>query len=80
MLTRMRTTLVIDDHVFAEAKRRALETGLTLSELTTMALRDTLRKANQPPHTGAFSMPTFGSDTRRTSSPSEIAEFRDDGR
>jgi len=39
----MRTTLDIDDAVFAAAKRRTVEAGLTLSELTTRSLREALR-------------------------------------
>jgi antitoxin component of RelBE/YafQ-DinJ toxin-antitoxin module len=80
MLFRMRTTLVIDDHVLAEAKRQAINTGLTLSELTTMALRDALRTRDRPIHQAPFSLPTYGSGTRQTTSTQEIAELRDAGR
>jgi hypothetical protein len=80
MIISMRTTLIIDSHVLKEAKRRALESGLSLSELTTMALRETLRKREQPPYRSRFSMPTYGSGAKRASSPREIAGFRDEGR
>jgi hypothetical protein len=80
MLPNVRTTLVIDDHVLTEAKRQAISADLTLSEFTTMALRDALRKRNQPVRTAPFSLPTYGSSPSQTTSTSEIAELRDDGR
>jgi hypothetical protein len=39
MLFHMRTTLVIDDELFRELKRRAADEGRTLSEVTQEALR-----------------------------------------
>ena len=39
MIFHMRTTLVIDDHLFRELKRRAAEENRTLSEVTQEALR-----------------------------------------
>ena len=80
MIFRVRTTLVIDDHVFMEAKRQAVDAGLTLSELTTMALRDALRKRDYPARQAPFSLPTYGDGTRQHTSPQEIAELRDEGR
>jgi hypothetical protein len=80
MLTYMRTTLIIDDHVVIEAKRQALEAGLSLSELTTMALRETLRKRSPQTQPSPFSMPTYGSGVKRHSSPGEITDLRDEGR
>jgi hypothetical protein len=80
MIIHMRTTLVIDDHVVMEAKRQALEAGLSLSELTTMALREALRKRSHRTQPSPFSMPTYGSGVKRDSSPSEIADLRDEGR
>ena len=80
MIICMRTTLVIDDHVVMEAKRQALEAGLSLSELTTMALRETLRKRSHPAQPSPFSMPTCGAGVKRDSSPGEIADLRDEGR
>lgn len=38
MIIYVRTTLVIDGHVLVEAKRQAIEAGLTVSEWTTLAL------------------------------------------
>jgi hypothetical protein len=58
MLTCMRSTLVIDDDLFKQAKRRAAERGTTLSEFVNHALREALAKpdATAPP----FRMTTFG--------------------
>ena len=39
MIFYMRTTLVIDDELFRELKRRAADEGRTLSEVTQEALR-----------------------------------------
>lgn len=80
MLLPMRTTLVIDDHVLAEAKRQAVHAGLTLSGFTTMALRDALRKRDQPVRNAPFFLPIYGSGPKQTTSPLEIAELRDEGR
>jgi hypothetical protein len=80
MLLRVRTTLVIDDHVFMESKRRAVDAGLTLSEFTTMALRQTLRDSNKPAQHARFSMVTYGAGPKQHTSAQEIAELRDDGR
>jgi hypothetical protein len=79
MITYMRTTLVIDDHVLRDAKHRAVEAGLSLSELTTMALRDALRKRALRAQRSPFVMPTYGSSPSRDSPPAEIVELRDDG-
>jgi hypothetical protein len=76
----MRTTLVIDDHVLREAKRLAAESGMTLSDLTTLALREAVRQRELPARRAKFSFPTYGSGRRRDSSPAAIAEFRDEGR
>lgn len=80
MLISMRTTLIIDDHVAREAKRQALEAGLNLSEFTTLALREVLRKADQKPERRGFVMPVYGEGSHRAPSPSALAELRDDGR
>lgn len=40
----MRTTMSIDDHVLASAKRRASERGLTLGQLVEQALRRELSR------------------------------------
>lgn len=77
----MRTTLVIDDHVLREAKHQAIQSGMSLSELTTMALRDTLRQRHRSATANArFSMATYGSSAKQSSSPQELAGLRDEGR
>ncbi len=80
MLTYMRTTLVIDDHVLMEAKRHAIELGISVSEFTTLALRKTLRERDRPTHSGRFSFPTYGSGPKQASSTRQIADLRDEGR
>ena len=54
MIGTMRTTLIIDDSLFHQAKTRAAEAHLTLSELVSRALRDALRpsvsEAPPPPY------------------------------
>ncbi len=63
MLSHMKTTLNIDDHVMIELKREAARQGKTMSELVESALRQLLRRprkrAAPPP------LPTF--DGGRTS-------------
>lgn len=76
----MRTTLIIDDHVFKEAKRLAVDTGVSLSEFTTMALREALRGRETAGRRGVFTMPTYGSGIAQTTLPDEIATLREDGR
>jgi hypothetical protein len=80
MLISMRTTLVIDDTVFAAAKRRAVESGLTLSELTTRSLRESLRPQASAAAVSRFCMPVHGGDNLRDTTPADLAELRDDGR
>jgi hypothetical protein len=58
MIIRMRTTLVIDDELLREAKKRAAALNLTVSEVVNHALRDALTEPS--PVAGAFSFPTFG--------------------
>jgi Bacterial antitoxin of type II TA system, VapB len=58
MLIRMRTTLIIDDGLLRQAKRRAAERNLTVSDVVNEALRASLDRPRQaaPP----FSMVTYG--------------------
>ena len=44
----MRTTLDLEDHLIKEAKRRAAETGQTLSSLIETAIRELLEQENRP--------------------------------
>jgi len=63
MLIWMRTTLVLDDVLLRQAKRRAAERDMSVSDVVNEALRDAFRKAPQtaPP----FSMITYGPTDRR---------------
>lgn len=77
----MRTTLVLDDSVFEKAKKKSSELGMTLSELTTTALRNFLfsrERSNQ--EKTPFKMVTFGADQRIHQTPEELAKLRDEGR
>ena len=44
----MRTTLDLEDHLIKEAKRRAAETGQTLTSLIEAALRQLLEQEGRP--------------------------------
>jgi len=48
MLLCMRTTLDLDDEVMRTLKRRAAETGRTLTSLVEEALRSMLERGSQP--------------------------------
>ena len=60
MRMNVRTTVVIDDEIMRQAKRRAAEEGISVSEVLNRALRDAL---SPPPRTEPlppFRMVTFG--------------------
>jgi hypothetical protein len=63
MLIFMRTTLIIDDELFRQAKRRAVERNETLSEVMNRALRESLGqpKREAPP----FALITYGRGSPR---------------
>jgi len=63
MITCMRTTLVIDDALLRQAKRRAAERDLTVSDLVNEALRESFRETASaaPP----FTLVTYGDARRR---------------
>ena len=69
----MRTTLVLEDELVQEAKHRAVDLGLTLSELVNRALRESLHReaaADEPP----FLMVTYGGPPLAVGhSPAELA-------
>lgn len=52
----MRTTVAIDDHLLANAKRRARERGSTLGQLVEDALR---RELAMPPPAEPVALPVF---------------------
>lgn len=58
MLICMRTTLILDDELVREAKKRAAVAGLSLSELVNRALRDALGAPE--PDAPPFEMITYG--------------------
>jgi hypothetical protein len=59
MIIRMRSTLIIDDHLFKQARQRAADQGTTLSDVVNQALREALAKPKVKP-AAKFSMVTFG--------------------
>jgi hypothetical protein len=77
MIICMRTTLVLDDALLRQAKRRAAERNLTVSDVVNEALRDSFGRPVRaaPP----FSLTTYGSPDRRVRhEPSDIALELDD--
>ena len=64
MLTYVRTTLVIHDQLFRDAKRKAASLGITLSQLVNDALRSAL--ATRTTSTaGEYRVPTYGDPSKR---------------
>lgn len=63
MITCMRTTLVIDDTLLRQAKRRAAERDLTVSDVVNEALRESFR--GTPRVAAPFSLVTYGNAGRR---------------
>jgi hypothetical protein len=73
----MRTTLVLDDRLLRQAKQRAAERNVTVSEIVNAALRDTFARAPATPP--PFSMVTYGDGTARVAhEPSDFASAADD--
>ncbi len=75
----MRTTMIIDDDLFRKAKKRAAETGISVSEVVNRALREafsqTISAAKLPP----FRMVTFGRGQSRVDHlPADLARLVDD--
>lgn len=76
----MRTTLVLENSIFEQAKRYAFESGMTLSELTSLALKSLLmREANKTKKKKKITLPTFGEPGGKTLNLEEIAQLRDGG-
>lgn len=73
MLIRMRTTLVIDDDLLRQAKLRAAQWHLSVSDVVNNALRESLGRPGQvaPP----FSLITYGRPGKRVHH--EPSEFDD---
>jgi hypothetical protein len=74
MLICMRSTLIIDDHLFKQARQRAADQGTTLSEVVNQALREALAKPKAKP-AAKFSMVTFGGPVgSQRHEPADFAE------
>lgn len=80
MLICMRTTLVLDDTLLRQAKRRAAERNVTVSDVVNEALRDSFGRP--VPAAPPFSMTTYGRAGRRVQhEPSDFAaELEDEDR
>ncbi len=63
MLIYMRTTLVIDDELLRQAKRRAADRGVTVSDIVNDAIRELVREPVRP--SVPFTMVTYGRPGRR---------------
>lgn len=58
----MRTTITIDDHLLAQIKQRAAQTGRTASEIIEDAVRGSfLRERRYEQERPTFGLPTFSS-------------------
>ncbi len=78
MLICMRTTLVLDDSVFEKAKLKAFEMGMTLSELTSLALKSLIMKEAHPKRTSLIKLPTYGVKGEKILTDADIKQFRDE--
>lgn len=55
----MRTTLIIQDDLLAEAKKRAADRKSNVSAIVNEALRAALKADSGPARAGTFQMPTY---------------------
>jgi hypothetical protein len=60
----MRTTITLDDRVFAQLKRRAAESGTSISKLIEQAVRLFVRTPRSRPPQEPFELVTFGAGGR----------------
>lgn len=60
MSRHMRTTVRLDDHLLARAKKHAAATGRTLTALIEDALRETMARPRNEPVRKIVSLPTVG--------------------
>lgn len=56
----MRTTITLDDRLLAQLKRRASESGTSVSKLIEQAVRLFVRTPRPSPPPAAFELVTFG--------------------
>lgn len=77
MLICVRTTIVLDDRLFREAKRRAASRGVNLSQLLDEALRAWLAEPDTP--APKFEVITYGEAAGRTHhEPADFARALED--
>jgi hypothetical protein len=75
----MRTTVILNDKLAAEAKRLAAARNTTLSEILNEALRERLARSPASPSTRFFRVPVFrGQGSPVDSSPAEISRIGED--
>jgi hypothetical protein len=60
----MRTTITLDDRLLAQLKRRAAETGTSVSKLVEQAVRLFVRTPRAAPEPESFELVTFGAGGR----------------
>lgn len=60
----MRTTITLDDRLLAQLKRRASESGTSVSKLVEQAVRVFVRTPRSPAAQDAFELITFGAGGR----------------
>jgi len=60
----MRTTITLDDRVFDQLKKRAAESGTTVSRLIEQGVRLLMRTPAEPPSGQRFDLVTFGAGGR----------------
>jgi hypothetical protein len=60
----MRTTITLDDRLLAQLKRRASESGTSVSKLVEQAVRLFIRTPRSPALQESFELVTFGLDGR----------------
>lgn len=65
MLICMRTTLNLDDDLMRTVKRRAAESGETMTEIIERALRGQFNSASAPSEPFVFELPTVRGRLRR---------------
>ena len=72
----MRTTVILNDKLLAEAKRLAAARNTTLSEILNEALRERLARPPESPATQPFRVPVFrGQGSPVDSRPEELARI-----
>jgi predicted transcriptional regulator len=60
----MRTTITLDDRLYAQLKRRASESGTSVSKLVEQAVRLFVRTPRSPAPQESFELVTFGARGR----------------